>query len=104
MIDSPQRIFAAPPGPKPVAVFRKDLLEDRFDDVPNGPLDNTIPHRRYAQRPFLFTPELRYPAAPHRKRNITALPQFPMQLVQLPFQVCSEPLDTLPIDPGAAPI
>ena len=54
----------------------KAVLVDWFDDIAQGRLHDPIPHRRYAQRPFLGRARLWYPNSPYRRGLIARLSQL----------------------------
>src|SRR5262249_60111417 len=89
----PQRVFAAPPGAKAVAVRGKLLLENRFHDVPDGGLNDPVTHRGYPERTLLLAPQLGYVDPPDRLRAVTALPQRPRQFCHVRCQIVAKGFD-----------
>src|SRR5438552_7436876 len=98
VVHTTQRIFAAPPRPKPVAVRSKVSFEDRFQHIAQRRLYYSATHRRNAQRSLFATTRLGYPLAPHRLRTITAIRQLLRHFAQVRFQVSREHLNRLIVD------
>ena len=103
-LNSAQRVFAASPGSKPVAVLHKLPLKDGLQYVPNGPLHNPIPHRRYPQGSLFGAAGLGYPVSPHRLRLVLARFQLLVQPIQLLAQAARELPKALTIHPSAASV
>src|SRR2546421_2665242 len=87
VVNTTQRIFAAPTRTKPIAVLSEVSFEDRFQHVTQRRLYHSVTHRRNAQRSLLATTRLGYPLAPHRLRTITAVRQLLRRSDQVRFQV-----------------
>src|ERR1700722_1200328 len=104
VIHSPQRVFAAPFGPKAVAVRGEFLLEDRFHDVPHRPLDDSITHRRNPQRPLLVAARLRYIRPPNQLGLVSPLAQRRGEFRQLAFEVASKLFDRYMIHARSAAV
>jgi len=92
-IDFPQRIFAAPPGPKAEASRPELDFEDRLDDHLQCRLHNPVPHRRYPQRARLAVP-FGYLHPFDRVRPIAAVRQAALEFSEIPFRPVGEPLNT----------
>src|SRR5690554_4904209 len=98
-----QRVTAAAPRPKAVALRTERGLEDRFDDEFHRHLRDPVLDRRDAQRPgpAIVLGDFH---SPDRLRAVGSLPQLGRQLAQILLRVCLEPLDAHTIHAGRAPI
>src|SRR6266508_3239897 len=90
VVHTTQRIFAASPRTKPVAVLSEVSFEDRLQHVTQRRLNHSVTHRRNAQRALLATTRLGDPLAPHRLRTITAVRQLLRHFAQVRLQVSLE--------------